>query len=531
MSLRDLKIGYKLYAGSLSMLILFAVANGINFWGINFSNQSSDLLATRYQQITLFQELEQRNTGIILVMMEILLDKDTGKVSAERKTKLANIFNQIESEHQLLLAAADTKEEKANVELIIKNATALKNLAVQDLYPAIEQRLITPQFMERMDAQIDAKGAQNSQLIKAVTTSIQGEIEEARQSRMSALDQVNLWSTIVLVGGFAVGGLVAWLLTASLKTPIVEMIGLLKNIAEGDGDLTQRLNLNRKDEIGEIAYWNNRFLDNIQPIIREIQDLSATLVSSSEELSATATEMNQTTERIAEDNERNAAAVNQSTTSLQEFSAAIENITLKMREIKTKSSAINDGANRANDAAHQTDQSMKQIEQSSRKIEGIIRVITDIATQTNLLSLNAAIEAAKAGESGKGFAVVAEEVRSLAERSNNSVSEIQNLIETSSANVSQGISVIDLTVEVLQGIIAQISDITAEINEITVGVTQQEASVHEMTKSADEMAGTAENSVISLRQLSDATSEVAKTTEDLSQMALTLESKVGRFKV
>ncbi len=530
MRFRDLKIGVKLFLGSASLLGLFALANGINFWGIQYSASSAAVLEKRYQEILLAQEIRQDNTQIMLQVMEILADKETKQVNPANKESLQKALQAVKTKGEKLALSMDTTKELQNIKSVLGNAEELEKTSQARLYPTIEAGKADEAFAAEIDQTLDKMGQDSGSRLGMIVQSIQEEVEAAKEERGRALAWVNWLSSLVLVGGLLMGLAVAWGLTVSLKGPVVEMIGLLKNMAEGDGDLTQRMHLDRKDEIGEIAFWNNQFLDHVHPIIQEIQGISMTLVSSAEELSATAGQMAHTTQSISTENERSASAISQSSDSLARFSTSIENITAKMRGIKERSDRINQGAVKANEAATQADKTMTRIEDSSRRIEGIIKVITDIASQTNLLSLNAAIEAAKAGEFGKGFAVVADEVRSLAERSNNSVSEIKELIATSSENVAQGNQAIDSTVEVLHEIIRQIEDIAAEINQITQAVTAQESGVREMTQASEEIADNSSRSVDSLRQLSDGTGEVAKTTEELSRLALTLEQRVSRFK-
>ncbi|XOV41607.1 methyl-accepting chemotaxis protein [Pseudomonas sp. App30] len=244
--------------------------------------------------------------------------------------------------------------------------------------------------------------------------------------------------TAILVGIVAtlVGLVLIWLTASGVTRPINSVAAMLKDIASGDGDLTQRLKYTKKDELGELVSWFNRFLDKLQPTIAQIKqsvtDARTTADQSSEIARRTSDGMQVQFREI----DQVATASNEMSATAHDVANSASNAASAARgadqSAKDGMSIIERSTRDINLLAEEVSKAVGEVETlavNSEQIGSVLEVIRSIAEQTNLLALNAAIEAARAGESGRGFAVVADEVRNLAKRTQDSVEEIRHVIE------------------------------------------------------------------------------------------------------
>ncbi len=313
--------------------------------------------------------------------------------------------------------------------------------------------------------------------------------------------QTGMTYTVPLVIAAAFGFIVV--LRSLLTKPVGRLVAMVRDIAEGEGDLTKRINLNRSDEIGQLAHWFDKFMSNLQSIIRDVSGATREVASASTEIAASAEEMSASVGEVARQAATATDSATQSGQIAQEGGEIVGQTVEGMRSI--------------NDAVTASAASVQELGARGEQIGQIVRVINDIADQTNLLALNAAIEAARAGEHGRGFAVVADEVRKLAERTTKATEEIADSIRSIQTETTTAVD-----------------RMNAGTEEVTTGVdkaVRAGESLKKIVAGAQEVAGMIQSISAAAEQAGAGASQSASAANQLSNKAEQLQSLVGRFKI
>jgi len=327
--------------------------------------------------------------------------------------------------------------------------------------------------------------------------------------------------------------------------PMDNLILRLDDIVSGDGDLTQTLASERSDELGTVAKLFNRFIGDIRAILAEVQTSSESVASSSIQLAANVQSITEGLTTQSNETNELAAAVEEMNITISQIAENATDTSLQanktMDKAKGGQESVDETVSTMRAIAEKVKESaqvMVQLGASTQEIGDIINVINDIADQTNLLALNAAIEAARAGEHGRGFAVVADEVRKLAERTQNATSEITSMIsnlqtESSKAvsNIESGVHEVQKGTEVADQAGLRLSEIieyntitTDMINQIATAAEEQSTTTNEISSSVTEINSVTEENSLQVSIINEAS-------QHLSEIAESLKAKVSVFKV
>ncbi|MNV11604.1 Methyl-accepting chemotaxis protein PctB [compost metagenome] len=267
------------------------------------------------------------------------------------------------------------------------------------------------------------------QVLLADSVKLQAVLDDAQQS-----GTIKALSVAVIAG--VIGLLLMWLTASGVTRPINSVADMLKAIASGDGDLTQRLHYSKKDELGELVSWFNRFLDKLQPTIAQIKQSITDARGTADQSSEIARQTSEGMQVQFREIDQVATASNEMSATAHDVANSASNAANAAKgadqSARDGMSIIERSTRDINQLADEVSKAVTEVEAlavNSEQIGSVLEVIRSIAEQTNLLALNAAIEAARAGESGRGFAVVADEVRNLAKRTQDSVEEIRLVIE------------------------------------------------------------------------------------------------------
>lgn len=356
-------------------------------------------------------------------------------------------------------------------------------------------------------------------------------------------DARNITITLGIIALIA-GLFVAFLIGRSIANPIKSAVDAMNEIAEGDGDLTKRLDEEGKDEVAQLGMAFNHFAEKVREMVCQVSGSTSQLATAAEEMSMITSSTNEGVQKQQAETEMVATAMNEMTATVQEVARhateASDAAQSADNETQGGKAVVQQTVSTINNLANEIEEATSvilKLESDSDNIGTVLDVIRGIAEQTNLLALNAAIEAARAGEQGRGFAVVADEVRTLASRTQESTQEIQSMIESLQQGSRNAVKAMESSQKQSQQSVEQALKAQDSLDAITESVTTISTMNIQIASAAKEQSNVSEEinqNIINISQVVETTAEGAQQTltasHELANLANELQVLVGQFK-
>ncbi|MCA1032721.1 methyl-accepting chemotaxis protein [Bacillus timonensis] len=561
-----LTVSKKLIGGFLVVLLLLAALAGMSIVQIGVVDSTySNLIDDRVEKVVIVKDVKLEVQKQSDTVARYLLTGETSYLDEYKKS--IDSYNSLMTTLESSLNQEEAKEIFKHLSLLGDKFVDLANNQID-----LKKQGKEAEYLAMIRASTVGTGQAYIDKADELVAFEEDLLQQASKETTQKVESVKAIILIISIAAFVLGMIVAYIISRQISKPVVLASQAIERIAQGDLTV-EEIHVKNRDEIGTLLHSLNRMVKDLREVIQNVYDSSNQVAASSEELMASAEQSTKSSEFLAQLAQESAEgadiqlrSVNEVAVSIQETAAGLNEIGKSSEEMSDSSEtaifAVKKGSdsiskvvnqmNHINTSVNETEQVIQTLGQKSQEIENILSMIKDIADQTNLLALNAAIEAARAGEHGRGFAVVADEVRKLAEESKTSVETITSIIgeiqsETDNAikSMKSGSNMVHLGLqytsetetsfsEINQSIVdvtAKVQEVAASIEEMTAVSTQISSSSEKVKEIAEKQSLTSQDSAAQTEEQLATMEEVTSSAQNLAVLAEQLQMAVSRFKI